>query len=147
MNITKNFTLEEFERTNSGVYNKCSDLQESNIIILCETVIQKVRDHYGKAITITSGSRNSKTNKAVGGAKYSTHLKGLACDFRFTDYSFSQYEVMKGVATWIDKNISFGHMILYPHMGFIHIDIRNNSKRVFRKYPDKSLVETSIKQL
>lgn len=45
------------------------------------TVLQDVRDHFGKAVTINSAARCAAHNKAVGGAPTSQHLYAKAADF------------------------------------------------------------------
>ena len=42
---------------------------------------QRIRDHYGKPMEITSGIRCEYENAKVGGAASSGHLKGYAVDF------------------------------------------------------------------
>jgi hypothetical protein len=42
--------------------------------------LQKIRDHFGKAVTINSGYRSKAHNKKVGGASNSYHVKGRAFD-------------------------------------------------------------------
>lgn len=42
--------------------------------------IQKIRDHFGKPVTINSGYRSKAHNKKVGGASNSFHVKGRAFD-------------------------------------------------------------------
>ena len=39
-------------------------------------VLQKIRDHFGKAVNINSGYRTEAHNKKVGGAAYSQHKYG-----------------------------------------------------------------------
>ena len=46
------------------------------------TVLQKIRTHFGKAVTITSAYRTPTRNKAVGGTAYSQHLYGNAADIK-----------------------------------------------------------------
>lgn len=43
--------------------------------------LQKIRNHYKKPMTITSGLRCSYENNRVGGVRNSGHLKGYAADF------------------------------------------------------------------
>lgn len=43
-------------------------------------VLQKIRDHFGKAVNINSGYRTEAHNKKVGGAAYSQHKYGTAAD-------------------------------------------------------------------
>ena len=51
--------------------------------------LQDLRNKTGKAITISSGYRCSKRNKAVGGVSNSKHLYGMAADFYFNDGSLA----------------------------------------------------------
>lgn len=42
--------------------------------------IDQLRSDFGSAITVSSGFRCAKHNKAIGGAKQSRHTVGDACD-------------------------------------------------------------------
>ena len=86
MQITKNFTLEEFlfsqtaERQN--INNFPSNIHILNAIeALCIKVLQPLRDHYGRPVIITSGYRCEALNRAIGGSSTSQHMKGEAADF------------------------------------------------------------------
>lgn len=74
--VTKDFKPTEF-RCNCGhctgypSYMKQVELKH----------IQKIRDHYKKPMTITSGMRCSYENNRVGGVRNSGHLRGYAVDF------------------------------------------------------------------
>lgn len=73
---TKNFKPEEFRCTcghctGYPTYMKQVELKH----------IQKIRDHYKKPMTITSGVRCSYENNRVGGVRNSGHLRGYAVDF------------------------------------------------------------------
>ena len=45
-------------------------------------LLQKIRDHFGRPVVITSGYRTAAHNRSVGGASYSQHLYGRAADIR-----------------------------------------------------------------
>lgn len=87
---TKNFSPEEFRCTcghctGYPTYMKQVELKH----------IQKIRDHYKKPMTITSGVRCSYENNRVGGVRNSGHLRGYAVDF-----------YMKGVTDTIEHRKS-----------------------------------------
>ncbi len=72
--LSANFAVKEF---------RCKDGSDP-IFIDDElvTLLQKIRDHFGKSVTITSAYRTAAHNKAVKGATYSQHCYGKAADVR-----------------------------------------------------------------
>ncbi len=84
MQLSKNFSLSEFTRSDSaqklGIDNTgVSTEQLLNLAYLCHMVLQPLRDKFG-LIMITSGLRCPELNKALGGAQNSQHLLGEAAD-------------------------------------------------------------------
>lgn len=66
--------------------------EKVKLILTPETVefaemIQKLRDYYGKPITVNSWFRTPAYNKKVGGSSNSLHLIGRACDLKVTNYT------------------------------------------------------------
>ena len=84
MNITKNFKLEEFAKSETaqrkGIDNSIPAELIPNIKALCENVLQPLRDYAEVPIVISSGYRCPALNKAVGGSATSQHMKGEAAD-------------------------------------------------------------------
>jgi hypothetical protein len=83
--ISPHFTLEEFTHSQTaarrGIDNtpKGQDLEN---VRKTSAVMEKVRTILGDhPILVSSGFRNQWVNSAVGGAKNSAHVHGLACDF------------------------------------------------------------------
>ena len=72
MKLSKNFSLKEMTKSQTalrrGIDNEPGDEEEANLQQLCEQVLQKVRDHFGKPVTVNSGYRSSELNKAIGGS-------------------------------------------------------------------------------
>jgi zinc D-Ala-D-Ala carboxypeptidase len=85
--LTPHFTLEELTLSQTaarkGIHNapKEGSQEMKNLQRAAETM-EKVRAILGdKPILISSGYRSPKVNAAVGGAKTSAHISGLAVDF------------------------------------------------------------------
>lgn len=112
--VSANFRVREFA---------CSDNSDP-IFIDTELVkiLQKIRNHFGKSVTITSAYRTPTKNKAVGGQTYSQHLYGKAADIKVTGVT------PKKVASYANT--------LLPNKGgigtyktFTHIDVRETKSR------------------
>jgi uncharacterized protein YcbK (DUF882 family) len=54
-----------------GIDNIPDEEVEKKLRLLATSILQPLRDRYGKPITVTSGYRCSKLNKAVGGVSTS----------------------------------------------------------------------------
>lgn len=109
--VRSNFLLKEF---------RCRD--GSDKILLDSALVellQKVRDHFGKAVSITSAYRTPSHNQSVNGATSSYHIKGQAADFTVT--GISNREVAKYL-----QGIGARGIGLYDYTGgFVHVDTRD----------------------
>lgn len=78
----KYFKLNEFAVSSSypKLVEQPTDTVAKNIELFIDKVLDPIREKIGIPITITSGYRPSKLNKAVGGAANSNHLYGYAAD-------------------------------------------------------------------
>ena len=86
------------------------------------TVLQKIRSHFGRAVTITSAYRTPPHNKSVGGASCSQHLYGKAADIKVKDVSPEK------VAAYAEKLLpNKGGIGIYKT--FTHIDVRAGKSR------------------
>lgn len=86
MRLGRNFTLDEMIRSDTArkkgyaeQYTPPDEVVE-NLRLLVENVLQPARDKLNEAITVTSGYRCDRLNKAVGGAPTSQHRFGQAAD-------------------------------------------------------------------
>lgn len=86
----KHFTFQEFERSETAarhsIDNTIPESLKGNIEALVDNVLDPLRQAWGKPITVTSGYRCPKLNKAVGGVATSQHLKGEAVDITTGSY-------------------------------------------------------------
>lgn len=119
--LSPNFTVYEF---------RCRD--GSDAIMIDQTLVvllQAIREHFGKPITITSGYRTAAHNTAVGGAKSSQHLLGRAADIQVAGVS------VEDVASYAEALMpDWGGVGRYPikpgrARGWVHVDTRPNKSR------------------
>ena len=80
------FTLDEFVRSATaqthGIANVPSAEAVRNLELLTKCVLDPLREAWGAPIIVNSGYRCPELNKAVGGAKASYHMQGMAADIR-----------------------------------------------------------------
>lgn len=114
ISISKNFNSNEFDCKCGGLCNKTM-VDEALVEIL-----QKIRNHFGKPITINSAYRCKQHNKNVGGASSSYHTIGMAADIVVKDTD------PKEVAKYAE---SIGVLGIGLYETFVHIDTR--SKKSF----------------
>ena len=109
---------------------RCRD--GSDAIMIDQTLVvllQCIREHFGKPITITSGYRTAAHNKSVGGAKSSQHLLGRAADIQVADTT------VEAVAAYAESLMpDWGGVGRYPvkagrAKGWVHVDTRPNKSR------------------
>lgn len=84
MKIAEHFTIKELTFSSYADYladNIYYALDHFNELVRLAQFCEKVRDIIGKPMTITSGVRTKKLNKAMGGVETSDHCKLLAVDF------------------------------------------------------------------
>ncbi|MBQ0062127.1 MAG: DUF882 domain-containing protein [Bacteroidales bacterium] len=90
MNLSKNFKLEEFTKSETAarlhIDNNIKDKEiEKNVEALCINVLQPLRDYVGNPVKISSGYRCPALNKAVNGSSTSQHMQGEAADIIIPD--------------------------------------------------------------
>lgn len=105
--IAPNFTPKELASNGDG-----SLVVEKHALI----ALQKLRDAYGKPLTINSAYRDPAYNRAVGGSKNSKHVLGVAFDISVTD------QVMAGELQELAQKVGFTAIGRYNT--FIHVDAR-----------------------
>ena len=110
MQLSKHFKLEEFEKsmtaTRKGIVNKAGSGDIKNLENLCYEILEPVRAHFDKPVTVTSGYRSEELCEAIGSKKTSQHAKGQAVDFEIAGIPNIK------IAYWIQNNCDFDQLIL-----------------------------------
>lgn len=106
-----------------GIDNCPDKRTEENLVELAETVLDPIREAYGKPIVVTSGYRCLRLNKAVGGASTSQHMYGQAADIRsLTDMPDENKKIFFIAMRLIEQGkINVGQLIDEHHYDWIHI--------------------------
>lgn len=122
MNLTEHFTLEELVASQLAARRRLDNRPgpvELASLRRVAALLEQVRALVGGPITVSSGYRSSAVNAAVGGARNSAHLQGLAADItapgvapkalaaliRDSDIQFDQL-IYEG--TWVHVGLSAG---------------------------------------
>jgi hypothetical protein len=129
MELSKSFTLNELTKSQEairlGIDNTPNEEQIQNLKILCEKILQPLRDYYGMPVSISSGYRSAALCEAIGSSSKSQHTKGQAADFEIFGIP------NKEVTDWIVQNLNFDQCILEfwndkePNSGWVHCSYDN----------------------
>ena len=143
MKLTANFSLNELTKSQTaerkGIDNTPSAEHQENLKSLCTAILQPVRDHFSKVVSVSSGYRSPELCTAIGSSIQSQHAKGEACDFEIFGVS------NKELADYIDQNLDYDQLILEywkgdnePNSGWVHCSYTdgNNRKQYLRAYKE-----------
>ena len=133
MKLSENFSLQELTKSQTaertGMVNTPSAEHQENLKSLCTSILQPVRDHFGRVVTISSGYRSPELCVAIGSKTTSQHAKGEAADFEIFGVS------NKELADYINENLEYDQLILEywkesdPNSGWVHCSFSQNQKR------------------
>ena len=143
MKLTENFSLNELTKSQTaerkGIDNTPSAEHQENLKSLCEMILQPIRDHFGKVVSVSSGYRSVELCVAIGSSTGSQHAKGQASDFEIFGKS------NKELADYIDQNLDYDQLILEywkgedePNSGWVHcsFNTQGNRKQYLRAYKE-----------
>jgi len=83
-------------------------------------ILEKVREHFGKPIIVTSGCRCLKHNHEIGSKDTSQHVRGMAVDFKIK--GISPQLIYDYIDSWHDRGLGI-------YDTFIHVDVKQTKKR------------------
>lgn len=143
-NLSDHFTFWEMIRSDKaarkGIDNYPPEEYVLRLRLLCDHILEPVREHYGIPFRPNSGYRSKRVNKLVGGSKNSKHITAEAVDFEVP--GISNYEL----AQWCRRNLSEYDVIIlecYTHgienSGWVHASrlFSGNNRRLTFTYDGK----------
>ena len=144
MKLSANFSLSELTKsqtaTRKGIDNTPSPEHQENLRLLCEAVLQPVREHFGQVVTVSSGYRSPELCVAIGSSTKSQHASGWAADFEIFGVS------NKALADYINETLHYDQLILEywnesdPNSGWVHCSFSKgkNRKQYLKAYKDEN---------
>jgi len=141
--LSTNFSLSELTKSQTaerkGIDNTPSPEHKRNLKSLCTRVLQPVRDHFNRVVSVSSGYRSKELCVAIGSKITSQHAAGQAADFEI--YGLSNGEL----ANYIKENLNYDQLILEywtpenPNSGWIHCSFNSegNRKEYLRAYKNE----------
>ena len=142
MQLSENFSLLELTKsqtaTRKGIDNTPSPEHQETLKLLCTRVLQPIRDHFNRVVTVTSGYRSPELCTAIGSKTTSQHAKGQAADFEIFGLSNQELSI------WINENLEYDQLILEywkkedPNSGWVHCsyDVSVNRKQYLKAYKE-----------
>ena len=142
MRLSTNFSLLELTKSQTaerkGIDNTPSPVHQDNLKSLCTSILQPVRDHFSRVVSVSSGYRSEELCLAIGSKTTSQHAKGQAADFEI--YGLSNKEL----ADWINKTLNYDQLILEywkeedPNSGWVHCSYKSegNRKQYLKAYKE-----------
>lgn len=131
-----NFSFKEMIKTSQKLSNVPSAWAEICNIMETASKLQQIRDVFGQPIKVNSGYRTLEVNKAVGGAKASAHMRGLAADI--TARKKSDNRRLLTVIHELAEDLKFDQVIIYTTVTgtiqWIHIGWREENPRGMLEY-------------
>jgi len=133
MKLSNNFSLKELTASQTaarkGIDNTPSPTHQTNLKSLCTAILQPVRDHFSRVVSVSSGYRSEKLCAAIGSKITSQHAKGQAADFEIFGVS------NKELADYIHENLDYDQLILEywkesdPNSGWVHCSYSRTHNR------------------
>jgi len=134
MKLSNNFWLIEFTRSDLakrlGISNQPTKAHLENIKLLCEKVLEPIREHFDTPIYISSGYRSIELNKKTPGASTtSQHSSGEAADIDMDGSIISNADVFN----YIKENLEFDQLIWEfgtdTNPDWVHVSFESSGKQ------------------
>lgn len=133
MMLSEYFSLREMTKSQTaerkGIRNMPTGEQIESLSLLCENILDPIREEFCVPFTPSSGYRSPALCKEIGSSVNSQHAKGEAADFEVP--TIPNYEL----AQWIVANLDFDQLILEyyneddPTSGWVHCSYKKAGNR------------------
>ena len=124
MKLSEHFSLWELTKSQVAdrkrIKNEPDKESIQNLKVICTSILEPVRRHYGKPIAPSSGYRCLALNRELGSSDRSQHTSGQAVDFEVPGVANMD------PARWIMDNLLYDQLILefykegQPNSGWVH---------------------------
>lgn len=135
MQFPKYFTSYELLHSTTAQARKIENIpsweQMDSLNRLAIEILDPVRVHYGKPISVTSGFRSAALNAAVKGAKNSQHMKGEAADITSKENTKAKNKLLFDLMVSMvrDGIITVGQLINEKNYSWIHVSLPDGKHR------------------
>jgi zinc D-Ala-D-Ala carboxypeptidase len=135
MKLSKYVSLAEVTRSDTakrkGISNEPTPEHLENLKTISVEVFDKVREHFGVPIYISSGYRSAELNKAIGGSSTSDHNNGRALDLDQDGHGNGVTNA--DVFNFIKSNLEFDQLIWEfgtdKNPDWVHVGYRHGANR------------------
>ena len=131
MKLSPNFSVRELTKSQTaerkGIDNTPTEEHIENLKLLCENVLQPVRDEWG-VVSVSSGYRSEILSEKIGSSRKSQHCRGQAADFECHRVD------NKMLFEWVTNELDYDQAILEfytgtPESGWLHVSYNKNGNR------------------
>ena len=133
MKLSEHFSLWELTKSQVAdrkrIKNEPDKESIQNLKVICTSILEPVRRHYGKPIAPSSGYRCPALNRELGSSDRSQHTTGQAVDFEVPGVANMD------LARWIMDNLLYDQLILefykedQPNSGWVHCSYVGQANR------------------
>ena len=133
MKLSEHFSLWELTKSQVAdrkrIKNEPDKESIQNLKVICTSILEPVRRHYGKPIAPSSGYRCLALNRELGSSDRSQHTTGQAVDFEVPGVANMD------LARWIMDNLLYDQLILefykegQPNSGWGHCSYGGQGNR------------------
>lgn len=131
--ISKYISYEEATKSQTAIRNKIENKPNGDELmrmrLVASKVFDKVREHFGIPLKVSSFYRCAKLNKAVGGSATSQHMTGEAIDIDADGSSITNAQVFD----YIKNNLEFDQLIWEfgdkKNPAWVHVSYKSKGNR------------------